>query len=153
MNTRVERHRVQWLETTVHEHKVWETQSSVTADIRSWTQVLRDTELIDWRQPYVNIRFEDISRTPKSPCLFWFMLYGWILCSILCLFIFIVQKTVWFCEINSIHILYLSLNSPLLSESSLIWDCSLSDGRHQRKTWISVDGVWCKDTRLRGELV
>lgn len=153
MNTRFERHRVQWPETTVHKHEFWETRSSVTADNCSWTQCLRDTELIDWRQPFVNIRFEDKSKTPKSPCLFWFMLHGWILCSLLCLFILIDQKTVWFCEINSIRVLYLTLNSLLLSGSSLIWDCSLSGGRHQRKTWISVDGVWGKDTHLHGELV
>jgi hypothetical protein len=54
---------------------------------------------------------------------------------------------------NSIHVLYLSLNSLLLSGSSLIRDRSLSDGRHQRKTWISVDGVWGKDTHLHGERV
>jgi len=150
MNTRFERYRVQWLETIVHEHEVWETRSSVTADNRSWTQCWRDTELIDWRQPFVNISFEDISKTPKSPCLFWFMLHGWILCFILCLFILIDHKTVWFCEINSIHVLYWSFNILLLSGSSLVWTCSLSHGRHQRKMWISVDGVRDKDTHLNG---
>jgi hypothetical protein len=149
MNTRFERHRVQWPETTVHEHKFWERWSSVTADNRSWTQGLRDTEFSDQRQLFMNTRFErhrvqwletDLhehrvwghkqdSKVTLSPLIY----ATWVTHLLHPLFIWIDQKTVWFCEINGIHVLYLSLNSPMLSGSGLSWDCSLSDGGTKEK--------------------